>query len=214
MRKLMFLLIPGILVACVACQVPSPLVLPTQTPGTVHLEGDSVTFNTYYGTNVSHSWLTTESFCPGATIDNSGYCTDLPTALTRVPQLVQQGKVDKLVWALGLNEIAREGWSIRYQLLWTDMLTNQVPDESCVVIVKPWILPIANKDRPLEAMNAIRKWIDDMAALNPNFVVVDWKPDLESHPEYASGDGVHLIAGSGAAEARDAMYREGLSLCG
>lgn len=194
-----------------ACKDPTHTPLPPQIEGTVHLEGDSVTWNTYWETGVSMAWASSSFFTPGQAIDKTPWKPD-DIALDRVPRLVSEGKVDKLVWALGLNEIGLEGWSVRYQLLWTDMLQNKVPSASCIVLVKPWVLPIDYPNRPLEDMNAIRLWIDQFAVTHPNVVLVDWKPIFEANPQYTK-DGVHLEPGSGAAEARDAMYREGLSRC-
>lgn len=210
MRKFMFILISIVIVSCVACDL-NPY--PTQTEGTVHLEGDSVTFNTYYAPGVTTHWTTSSFFCPGARIDNPGFCADAVPAKDRIPQLLEDGHVDVLVWALGLNEVLAEGWSARYQLLWTDLLAQKVPSTSCIVLVKPWVLPIANAQRPIEAMHAIRKWMDDFASAHPNVVLVDWKPILEANPQFSPEDGVHITPDSGGPQARDAMYQEGVASC-
>jgi hypothetical protein len=220
MRKIVISLILLITIACTACDPvptppPPPYVAPAQVEGTVHLEGDSVTWNSWYNGGVPHEYVSSAFYCPGSAIDNPGFCTEDIPAMTRVPQLLDQGKVDTLIWALGLNELHFEGWSTRYQLLWTDLLGQKMPATSCIVMVKPHILNVGSSyvTRTPEEMAAIRTWIDEFAATHPNVVTVDWMPILEAHPEYSSSDGVHLVEGTGAAEARDAMYREGLSRC-
>jgi hypothetical protein len=201
------------MLSCVACEPTSPTIPTQQIPGTIHVEGDSVTFQTYYGTGVP-AFFTTGEFVPGASADYSpnGYAAN-----ERVPAMVAQGKVETLVWALGLNEIFRDPnheWATKDQGVWYDLLFHEVPEETCIVMVKPWVLPIGNDVRPLHSMNAIRLWMDDFNAARDNVVVVDWRPILEANPQYSPKDGVHLEPGSGAAEARDAMYREGIARCG
>ena len=212
MRKLMIIVAGALFTfGCVACE-PAP-VLPVQTEGTVHLEGDSVTWNTYWDTGIELDYATSWSFTPGSAIDAAPWHPN-DTTMTRVPKLVSEGKVDTLFWALGLSEIGLGGWSDRYKVLWADMLYNKIPDESCIVIVKPWTFPQDHYNRDPADINALRSWIDNFATTRPNTVVVDWKLKSEGYPEYMAGDGVHLDPGSGAAEARDAMYREGLVGCG
>lgn len=211
-RRTVLILIAVLVGCCVACQPPIPPVIPPQTEGTIHLEGDSVTFNVYYDGGVA-PFFTTGEFVPGSSIDASW---SGEAANTRVPRMVSEGKVDTLVWALGLNEIyldPNHQWSSKYQWEWYDLLVDKVPSESCIVMVKPWVLPIGNTTRPLSSMNALRKWIDDFAAAHPNVVTVDWKPILEANPGFSSVDGVHIEKGTGGAEARDVMYREGVSRC-
>jgi hypothetical protein len=135
--------------------------------------------------------------------------------MKRVPRMVAQGKVDKLVWALGPNDIriAKGRWSTQDQWIWYDVLANKVPSSSCIVIAKPWVMQSGWATFPKAALDALSAWIDNFAANHPNVVVVDWKPIFEAHPEYAAPDGVH-ISGQAAAVARDAMYREGISHCG
>ena len=205
---LILLVLCVLIILLVACE-PNP----NQTDGTVHVEGDSVTWNTYWDTGLMMDYATTSSFSPGSAIDKAPWHpTDV--ALDRVPELVSEGKVDTLLWALGLNEIGLEGWSQRYQVLWADMLWNQVPDETCIVMVKPWTLPADDWNRPRADINALRQWISDFAAERPHTVVVDWMPILKANPQFSALDGVHIDPGTGGAEARDAMYREGLRNCG
>lgn len=213
-RKIVILMLVLLLIIlAVACQpapTVAPYVAPAQTEGTVHLEGDSVTFNTYYGTTMSLDYTTSSSYVPGSTIDAnwSG-----EAAIDRVPRLLNEGKVDTLVWALGLNEVYLEGWSLRYQLLWTDLLFQKIPSSSCIVMVKPWVLPSNYDKRPLDQMEALRSWIDQQAETHPNVVTVDWKPILEAHPEFSVVDGVHIDSGTDGALWRDAMYRDGVAQC-
>lgn len=209
---LIFLCLCVLIVLLVACEPTPPIVHPVQTEGTVHIEGDSVTWNTYWDTGLQPDYATTWNFTPGSAIDKAPWHPNDVT-MTRVPKLVSEGKVDTLLWALGLNEIGLEGWSPRYQVLWADMLWNKVPDETCIVIVKPWTLPQDHWNRKPADINALRAWIDNFAADRPNTVVVDWKPRLESSPHFSAADGVHIDAGSGGAESRDAMYREGVARC-
>jgi len=214
-RRIVVALTAMVAVACTACE-PAPIVTPNyppQTEGTIHLEGDSVTFNTYWMTGIS-TFHTYGNFDPGSSADYNPYGE---AAIDRVPEALADGTVDNLVWALGLNEIYRAAdhlWTVKDQLIWTDLLQNKVPDESCVVIVKPWVLPANYIVRPLASMNALRSWIDKFASDNSNVVLVDWKPILEASPQYSAIDGVHLDPDTGAAEARDAMMREGLTRCG
>lgn len=211
MRRFMLIVIPIIFAACAACEIK--VVPPPQKEGTVHLEGDSVTFNTYYDGGVP-DFHTSGDFTPGSTADLSwsGEAAD-----TRLPRAVAEGKVETLVWALGLNEIfvdPNKQWSGHYQWLWFDLLKYQTPASTCIVMVKPWVLPKDYPNRPLQALNAERGWIDAFAKTRPNTVVVDWKPILEANPHFSATDGVHIDRGTGGAEARDAMYREGLARCG
>lgn len=202
----------GFVVGCAACQPPpGHPVYPPQIEGTIHFEGDSVTWNTYWDTGVSYIG-TSGQWLPGDRVDVSPW-SGHPT-LERLPKDLAAGQVDELLWALGLNEIgSQHAWTVQHQLMWYDMLINYVPPATCVVIVKPWVLPMDYPNRPLSAINALRAWIDNFAANRPNTVVVDWKPVLETHPEFSPEDGVHLEPGMGGAEARDAMYREGLARC-
>lgn len=212
-RKFLILLCLCVLIVfLVACEpTPPGPVYPAQREGTVHIEGDSVTWNTYWDTGVDYTF-TSGQWLPGSRIDLSPW--NGHPALERLPDDLAAGNVDKLVWALGLNEISsQKAWSIQHQLMWHDMLGNHVPEETCIVIVKPWVLPADHAYRPLEAINSLRTWIDNFASIHPNVRLVDWKPILEANPNFAATDGVHLDPGTGAAEARDAMYREGLSRC-
>lgn len=200
-----------VLLSCVACQPPVPSTTPIQqTPGTIHLEGDSVTFLTYYNQDVPGFWTSAE-FVPGS---SAAFNPAGEPAMKRVPRLVAEGKVEKLVWALGPNDIriAKGTWSTTDQWIWYDVLANKVPADSCIVVAKPWVLSPGWAVFPEKALNALDAWIDAFAANHPNVVVVDWKPIFEAYPEYAAPDGVH-IATHEAAVARDAMYREGLSRC-
>jgi len=215
MKRFLSLLMAGslALLPSEGCESEITVTPAVQTPGTIHLEGDSVTFQTYYGTGVEAPFTSGE-FVPGSTADKSW---SGEAALTRIPKMVAQGKVETLVWALGLNEIfldPNHEWGTKDQWIWYGLLFDEVPDESCIVMVKPWVLPIGNDVRPLHSMNAIRLWMDDFQAARENTVVVDWRPILEANPQFSPVDGVHLAAGSGAAEARDAMYREGIARCG
>lgn len=214
LTRIMTVLIPVAIFAFVACE-PHPMEPPhyyfDQKEGTVHLEGDSVTFNTYYGTGIDQSWFTSASFFPGSDIVGS-FDPEGP-AMTRIPKLLDEGKVDSLIWALGLNELYHEGWSERYQLLWTDLLQNKVPDNSCIVMVKPWVLPQGQDVRPLTELVALRAWMDYFAQENPNVVLVDWKPILEMYPEYSPIDGVHIDANTEGPASRDYLYRNGLTMC-
>lgn len=210
MRKFVFALISIILVACAACEAPIPPPPPAQTEGTIHLEGDSVTFLTYYNEPIANFWTSAE-FVPGS---SAAYNPAGEPAKDRVPRLVGQGKVDKLVWALGPNDIriAKGVWSVTDQWIWYDVLANDVPSSSCIVIVKPWVLSSGWDVFPEKALNDLSAWVDSFASTHPNVVVVDWKPIIEAHPEYMAPDGVH-IATYDAAVARDALYREGLNNC-
>ena len=203
MRKFMLTVIPIILVVCVACEPP-------QIPSTVHLEGDSVTFQTYY-TQPVPAFHTSGEFVPGS---SAAYNPAGVAAKDRVPEMVTQGKVDTLIWALGPNDIRMAGgqWSSTDQWIWYDVLANKVPEESCIVIVKPWVLEGGWDVFPEQALNDLSAWIDVFAASHPNVVVEDWKPIIEAHPEYMAADGVH-IATYEAAVARDALYREGVARC-
>lgn len=182
---------------------------PEQQEGTIHLEGDSVTFNTYYGTGVI-GMHTSAEFAPGSTADYSPWGE---AAKERLPRYVAEGKVETLIWALGLNDISkdRSGWTIEDEDTWSNLLVGVVPATSCIVLVKPWVLDF--EGRPVEEMEELRLWIDNLSAAHPNMVTVDWRPILEANPGFTQ-DGVHIQAGSGGPEARDAMYREGVSRCG
>ena len=213
MRRLLIPILVSLgLLSCVACEPGITVTPPTpQTPGTIHLEGDSVTFLTYYNQDVPGFWTSAE-FVPGssAAVNPAG-----EPAMKRVPRLVAQGKVDTLVWALGPNDIriAKGTWSVPDQWIWYDVLANKVPAETCIVVAKPWVLSSGWATFPEKALNELSAWIDAFAKDHPNVVVVDWRPIFEAHPEYAAPDGVH-IATHEAAVARDAMYREGLARCG
>lgn len=182
---------------------------PEQAKDSIHLEGDSVTFNTYWDTGVV-GIHTSGEFAPGSSADYSPWGE---AAADRVPKKVAEGKVDTLIWALGLNDISkdRSGWTSEDEDTWSNLLVGQIPETSCVVLVLPWVLDFYG--RPIEEMEEMRQWTRDLAAAHPNMVVVDWKPVLEEHPEYSATDGVHIDRGTGGAEARDALYRQGVSQC-
>lgn len=218
-KKMVMTIVAAVSIAASACEAvppPPPFVAPAQAPNTVHLQGDSVTLNTYYQTNLVYDYATTTSMVPGASIDiwGLGGNTEGEPAMTAIPKLVAEGKVDRLIWAMGLNEIwQKRTWSDYHLLLWSDLLYNKIPKSSCIVMVKPWVTPLGNYAIPLSALNSLRAWIDDFATKRPNTVVVDWKPELDAHPEYSPADGIHIALGTGGAEARDAMYRSGLTRC-
>lgn len=204
MRKI-FLVVAvfSAILICASCS-------PEQTQGTIHIEGDSLTFDTYWGTGLTAPFTSGE-FAAGSSADFNPWGTP---ASVRLPQAVQAGEVDTLVWALGLNDISRAGgtWSPESQLIWYDLLVNITPAESCIVMIKPWVLNFDG--RPVEQMNALRDWIDWLAANRPNTVVEDWKPLFEANPQWAMADGVHILPDQGGPEARDAMYRQGVDRCG
>lgn len=205
-RRIIAILIAGLSVACQPTTQPT---FPMQAQGTIHIEGDSVTLTTYFATGVSDDWFTSTNYAPGSTATASW--TGI-AARENIPKKVSEGKADTIVWALGLNDMLNNGWTREDELIWTDILVNKVPPTSCVVIVKPWALP-ADTTRSPAALETVRTFIENFSADHENFVLVDWKPILEAHPEYSS-DGVHIDAGTGGAEARDAMYREGIRSCG
>lgn len=216
-KKMVMTIVAAVSIAASACEAvppPPPYVAPAQAPNTVHLQGDSVTFNTYFETGLVPDYATTSEFVPGASIDFYGWgMADKPAAMDTVPKLIEEGKVDRLVWALGLNEIYQKGgWTEYHRLLWTDLLYQKLPKESCLVIVKPWVTEAAYPLTSIDAIISLRDWINNLAAKRPNTVIVDWKPIFEAHPEY-SLDGMHVEKGTGGPEARDAMYRSGLTRC-
>ena len=212
-----FMLICAVLgaVVCVGCEETPHPSYPAQRPDTFHFEGDSVTWNTYYdGADTVPYWGTSGEWLPGNRVDFSPWGGADKATIDRLPQDLEAGNVGTLIWALGLNEIgSQKAWTSTHQLMWFDLLVNHVPEETCIVIVKPWVLPL-DTSRPPAAVDALRTWIDKLDGMRPNIEVVDWKPILQAHPEYSSVDGVHIVQGSGGAEARDAMYREGVSRCG
>lgn len=206
--------IAAVSIAASACEAvpPPPLTIPppAQVVGTTHLEGDSVTLNTYYLTTVRTDYATTTEFSPGARVD---WAMTGDPAMVTVPNLARYGQVDRIVWALGLNEMfSDEGFSIRYQLIWQDVLINKLPPKTCIVMVKPWILSSGNTTRSMSRLPGIRAWMDKFAAAHSNVVLVDWEPFFSTHPEI-SPDGTHMTPDSAGPAARDAMYREGLSRC-
>lgn len=215
-RRMLILLILLVLIICaVACQPPAPFVpstTPAQTEGTVHLEGNSIMWNTYYDQGQSLDYTTSSNFVPGSTIDLNWGGVENAT-VNRLPHQIQNGEVDTIVWDLGLNEVHLEGWSVHYQLLTYDMLFQQIPESTCIVLVQQWVTPEGLRGSQIPEIEKMRAWNDQMAVEHPNVVKVDWRPILEAHPEFSKNDGVHLDAGTGAAEARDAMYREGVAQC-
>jgi hypothetical protein len=215
MRRLTLLICCAfILVGCVACEPTPPPSYPAQRPGTIHFEGDSVTWNTYYGTGVAYPGTSGE-WAPGNRIDLSPWGGAGMATIDRLPKELSAGKVDKLVWGLGLNEIgSQHEWTVKHQLMWYDMLINHVPEETCIVMVLPWVLPVDWANRPLQEIMDLRVWIQNLAMDHSNIVLVDWRPILEANPGYSPEDGVHIKPGTGGPEARDAMYREGLARCG
>lgn len=211
MKRLLILILVSLgFLSCVACEPEITVTPPVQTPGTIHLEGDSVSTLTYYNNGVE-PFFTTGEFVPGS---SAAFNPAGEPAMDRVPRLVTQGKVDTLVWALGPNDIrlAKGVWAVKDQWIWYDVLHNKVPAESCIVIAKPWVLPAGWATFPEKALNDLSAWIDAFAEDHQNVVVVDWRPIIEAHPEYMHADGVH-IANHEAAVARDAMYRDGVSRC-
>ena len=203
----------GTLVAS-ACNgaIPLPIPMPAfpeQDPQTTHLLGDSATFTTYYGTSVTHDYATSASITPGSTAyaDWDGY-----PATEEIPDLVAAGKMRRLVWALGLNEVFLEGWDTRDELIWTDLLGQQTPSSTCIVLVLPWASDY-DTSRPPAELDKVRAWMTTFAETHDNAVLVDWKPVILAHPEYHDESGVHLANGTGGPEARDNLYREGLAQC-
>lgn len=212
MRRLLPILIFAAAGSCVACDPPPPEpTFPIQNG--VHAEGNSVMFQTYYNSGLANPF-DTSSFEIGA---SARYAPSGYPAVERIPTMVAQGNVGILVWDLGLNEIFRAPdhvWHPADQDVWLDILMNQIPPETCVVMVQQWVLPAGNNVRPLQSMNELRGWVEALQEIRPNTIVVDWKPILEAHPEYAPLDGAHKAPQSGAAEARDQMYRTGIENCG
>lgn len=210
----LFLCVVVLMIVCVACQpgpAPAPQVYSAQNPDTIHLEGDSVTFNTYYLTGIQ-KFSTSGDGWPGASVSKAGWGSDGP-ATQRVPRMLSERKVGTLVWAYGINEIAQDPsrqWTFANELYWIDLLVNRTPDTSCVVIVKPWVLQNA---LPITSMYNLRVFIDRIDRENANIVTVDWKPVVESNPHFLNVDGVHIEPGTGGPEARHALMQQGVSSC-
>jgi hypothetical protein len=74
----------------------------------------------------------------------------------------------------------------------------------------------------IQELQELRAFYIELGAQRNDIVVVDWQPVIDAHPEYIDPDGLHLAkkaegTGEGwrtdAAEARQAMYWDGVAQC-
>lgn len=238
MKKLLLLALPAILAISTACTVQPPTTTTpvVQTPGTVLVEGDSVTFQAVYGGGDLSDMQINAVIGSTATKCVDSLSPGCVPAVTNVPLRVGEAEVDNLIWALGLNDAnpVNGGWTTEDVLYWTDTF-NKVPAASCIVLVMPALGPGAATGHYAQ-IDALRTWIAGYQRANGGPVVkIDWKT-FANDPAVMDDDGVHLqwvkatgtedamIYAAGAtdtppqvdpyaADVRADFYRNGLAQC-
>lgn len=131
-----------------------------------------------------------------------------------------------LVVAFGHNDAARSWGRDGFTQQDRDQLAELIEtpaDGACVLLVKPWYQPPAGQpfdDAHMEGILAYRAWVDYIVASNPiRYRSIDWRPVVESHPEYLDLDGIHQAVNTPAdpepaAVAYLDLLRTGAVACG
>ena len=130
---------------------------------------------------------------------------------------VTSADTDVLVLAVGPNDAAPEhgGWNDDDLTRWRNVLDGAATD-TCVAVVLPgwgaalhgtaWEQGLRSMRSDVGGLVAARR-----AAGSPT-VELDWLRVVTAHPDYLAADGIHL-ANTRAAEARQALYWEGVRRC-
>lgn len=174
MKKIVASILAGLGLATASCQPvpPAPAAGPTAS---VLVVGDSITWQA-------------ARYLPWEVSAYMGW------TMSDVEQLVwsrrDAGAISTLVVALGTNDsnpVWNGGWTATDENLWSSVILNLHPDTP-VVLIKPWLGPGAVQSHVDQVAKA-RAYVDALASLRPNTVVVDWA-------DYGAGqlasDGVHL----------------------
>lgn len=194
-----FLAVTTLLGACdpnaVTLPTDPPPPAPTQTEGTVHVEGDSVTWQSaYFGGD--YSFASSVNATIGASVHEcpSVYVPGCRPAMQVVPETVDNLGADVVVTALGLNDVnANGGWDDFDVVNWTHTFQNELPAETCLVIVLPGVLPPAG-GRNMAEMAEMREWMINFAAGREHSVVLDYQAVVNNNPWVLDEDGVHVAA--------------------
>ena len=177
-------------VGAVACD-KTPETPVVQTPGATLWEGDSVTFQTLYGGGSADGAQTNAGIGSTALKCVTAIDPNCLPAVTNTPLRVGEGEVDRILWALGLNDAnpVNEGWTQTDADSWRVIL-NKVPAPSCMVLVLPGLGAGAAQTHKDE-VSELRAWVTAYAATRPNTPVIDWQP-YANDPTLMDKDGIHL----------------------
>lgn len=140
------------------------------------------------------------------------------TPLDDARAMTDAGLADRQVWMIGTNDAAG-GFSQAEANGWPTAMFDP-PAETCEVWVEPWVTA-PQPPEFIAAVNQVRAWIEQIAPLRPNTVVIDWAPYAQ-RPGVLGFDGVRLATvdntnmayvTSQAVQARSDLIRDGLAQC-
>lgn len=226
-NRYLVLMLVVLVILATACQpkTPPPVTpLPVQTPGTVLIESDSITWQYTLGGGETDFPNAEFHVGPGWTLDKCALFEGCVSPTVNIKQAVAEGRADTVVAALGTNEAYQGGWTREDEVSWLVGLIGAVPNASCIVIVKPYVDPVKQPSLSVEVGKA-RAWMDTLPNHRDNVVLVDWKPYYTAPVQDI--DGIHIsmdpsqpqphrgVAPTSAAamEARQSVISEGLAGC-
>lgn len=159
-----------------ACEKQPPV------PGHVSVAGDSLTFQGNLFDGPGHDW----------DLDGKvGLGWEAEDAQPRLQADVEgQASPAVLVVALGQNDAGAKGGLSTADRADLSALLNTVHPDARVVLVKPAYLGTSPSRQA--GIAAYRSWVDGVIERHPTWVVVDWLPIVQAHPEYLGPDCFHL----------------------
>jgi hypothetical protein len=183
-RAWRFVAITGLALLAAACH------LPAQTPGTVAVLGDSITWA--WAMSGGQNELPEGAFLygdPAATISKKGFFgAEAPNVVLQNKSLA--GQADTVVLRYGTNDsnpgTGPAGWEAADEAAWTESIGPEfVHPDSCLVIVLPYV---AQHVAFAAEVDEARAFLSGLAATRPNTFVIDW---AEYVGDTLSPDGVH-----------------------
>jgi lysophospholipase L1-like esterase len=164
--------------------------LPAQTPGTIAVLGDSITWGWLMsggqGDLPDGAFLYAD---PGATIWQRGFFgEEPPNAVLQDRALAAQA--DTVVLRYGTNDAnpgtGPGGWEAADEAAWTESIgAEYVHPDACLVIVLPYV---AEHVAFAAEVDQARAFLSGLAATRPNTFVIDWADHVG---DTLSPDGVH-----------------------
>lgn len=183
-RAWRFIAITGVALLAAACH------LPAQTPGTVAVLGDSITWGWLMSGGGND--LPEGAFLygdPAATIWQDGFFGDeAPNVVLQNKSLA--GEADTVVLRYGTNEsnpgTGPGAWEAADEAAWTESIgAEYVHPDSCLVIVLPYV---AEHVTFAAEVDEARAFLTGLATTRPNTFVVDWADHVG---DTLSSDGIH-----------------------
>jgi hypothetical protein len=183
-RAWRFVAITGLALLAAACH------LPAQTPGTVAVLGDSITW--WWLMSGGQSELPADAFLygdPAATIWQKGFFgEEAPNVVLQNRGLAAQA--DTVVLRYGTNEsnpgTGPGAWDAADEAAWAESIGPEyVHSDSCLVIVLPYV---AEHVAFAPEVDEARAYLASLAATRPNTFVIDWAHHVG---DTLSPDGIH-----------------------